>query len=145
MAELLLKKAILCRDRIARIRRALPADPSAVAGDERLEAFLSFHMFLLAQDLVDLAVHLVAARGLAVPGSQREAFEALATAELVRGETARAMGALASPRNRIAHTYGEVDPVRLAREAPAGLATAERFLDEIAEAIGRASLTDPCA
>lgn len=41
------------------------------------------------------------------------------------------MGAMASLRNRIAHSYGELDPVRLAREAPTGLGHASRFLDEI--------------
>lgn len=120
MGELLLKKALLCRARVERIRRALPADPTDVERDEKLEAFLSFHLFLLAQDAVDLAAHLVAARGLDVPGSQRETFDALAAAGLLGRDTAEGMAGLASLRNRIAHAYGDVDAVRMVREAPAG-------------------------
>ncbi len=131
MGELLLRKALLVRDRLAKLRGALPADAEEVSRDERLEAFLSFNLFLLVQDLVDLAAHLVAARGLGVPASQRELFRVLERAGLISAESARAMGALASLRNRIAHSYGELDPVRMVREAPIGLGHAERFLAEI--------------
>jgi uncharacterized protein YutE (UPF0331/DUF86 family) len=133
--ELLLRKALLVRDRAARIRAALPARAEAVLEDERLEAFLSFHLFLLIQDAVDLAAHLVAARGLAVPGSQREVFEALATHGLLTQETAQGMAALASLRNRIAHSYGEVDPVRLVNETPQGLQRVEALLAELTPAL----------
>jgi uncharacterized protein YutE (UPF0331/DUF86 family) len=51
---------------------------------------------------------------------------------LIDRETAGAMGAVATLRNRIAHSYGDVDPVRLVREAPAGLAVVEHFLNEVA-------------
>jgi uncharacterized protein YutE (UPF0331/DUF86 family) len=131
----LLQKALACRQRIERIRARLPTDAESVLRDEMLEAFLSFHLFLLIQDAVDLAVHLVSARGLAVPSSQREAFEALAKAGIITVETATAMGGVASLRNRIAHAYGDVDPVRLVREAPSGLAAIARFLDEATPAL----------
>jgi uncharacterized protein YutE (UPF0331/DUF86 family) len=135
LSELLLRKALVCRDRIERIRARLPDDAQAVLQDELLEAFISFQLLLLIQDVVDLAVHLVAARGLDVPGSQREAFEALAKAGLISHDTAAAMGAAAALRNRIAHTYGDVDPVRVVREAPGGLDRVSRFLDEITKVI----------
>lgn len=138
MAELLLKKAIALRDRLAKLRKALPARAEDVVDDERLEAFLSFHLFLLAQDAVDLAAHLVAARGLAVPSSQRELFEALAGAGLLSKDTASGMAQVASLRNRIAHAYGDVDPVRMVREAPRGLDLVEQFLKEVADAIDAA-------
>jgi uncharacterized protein YutE (UPF0331/DUF86 family) len=131
LAELLLRKAILVRDRIAKVKAALPVRAEDVASDERLEAYISFHLFLLIQDSIDLAAHLVAARGLAVPGSQRELFEALSGAKLVSRESALAMAQMASLRNRIAHSYGDLDPVRMVREAPTGLAHVERFLAEL--------------
>lgn len=134
MGDLLVKKALACRDRVAKIRLALPARPEQILDDERTESFVSFQLFLLIQDLVDLAAHLVAARGLGLPTSQRETFDLLAQAGLISPATARDMGAMASLRNRIAHSYGELDPVRLAREAPEGLGHATRFLDEIARA-----------
>jgi uncharacterized protein YutE (UPF0331/DUF86 family) len=135
VAELLLSKLIACRDRIARIRSRLPADPAAIRQDELLEAFLSFHIFLLIQEASDLANHLVALKGLGVPTSQREAFMALAGAGLITAESASAMSGAAGLRNRIAHTYGDLDPVRLVQEAPVGLAALERFLDQLTPAV----------
>lgn len=136
MGELLLRKALLVRDRVAKLRGALPARPEDVLTDERLEAFLSFNLFLLIQDALDLATHLVAARGLGVPSSQREVFTTLAAHGLVSDETSRAMGALASLRNRIAHAYGDLDPVRMIRETPQGLVHVERLLAELAAILG---------
>jgi uncharacterized protein YutE (UPF0331/DUF86 family) len=135
MGELLLRKVLVVSERLARLRAALPVNAEAVRDDERLEAFISFNLFLLDQDAVDLATHLVAARGLAVPGSQREVFEALLRHGLLSAPTATAMGALASLRNRIAHAYADLDPVRMVREAPAGLDQMERFIAEIAAAL----------
>jgi uncharacterized protein YutE (UPF0331/DUF86 family) len=132
VGEILLRKLVACRDRIARIRAALPAEPRAISTDERLEAFISFNLFLLVQDAVDLAAHLIAERGLGVPDSHRGAFEILAGKQILSREAAEGMGALASLRNRIAHAYGELDPVRMVREAPAGLEIAASFLDELA-------------
>ena len=45
------------------------------------------------------------------------------------------MGQIAALRNRIAHSYGEVDPVRVVREAPTGLLIIERYLDEVASVV----------
>jgi uncharacterized protein YutE (UPF0331/DUF86 family) len=131
LAELLLNKILACRERIERIRRKLPQEPASILSDELLEAFLSFNIFLLVQDASDLANHLVAARGLGVPTSQRDAFLALARAGLIDEPTALEMAAAAGLRNRIAHAYGDVDPVRLVQEAPAGLGAVERFLARV--------------
>ncbi|MGH8597698.1 MAG: type VII toxin-antitoxin system HepT family RNase toxin [Gammaproteobacteria bacterium] len=132
MGELLIKKLLASRARIVKLRAALPADADQVLQDERLEAYLSFGLFILIQDAIDLAAHLIAARGLGVPSSQRESFEILTGAGLLNKELAADMGQIAALRNRIAHSYGDVDPVRLVREAPVALVTIERFLDAIA-------------
>ncbi len=137
MGEHLLRKLVLCRDRVEKIRRALPANAEDVMKDERLEAFIAFHLFLLVQDAVDLAAHVVAERGLGVAASLRETFQFLATAGLISAESAAAMGGLASLRNRIAHTYGGVDPVRMVRETPGGMDAVSRFLDELIQSTER--------
>jgi uncharacterized protein YutE (UPF0331/DUF86 family) len=116
---------------VEKIRLALPASPEDVLADEKLEAFIAFNLFLLIQDAVDLAAHLIAERGLGIPASHREAFEILARANLISPDSARAMALLASLRNRIAQSYGDLDPVRMTREAPVGLDAAGRFLDEL--------------
>jgi uncharacterized protein YutE (UPF0331/DUF86 family) len=131
MGELLLRKILACRERIAKLGSVIPTPAEAILADERLESFLSFQLFLLIQDAVDLAAHVVAERGLAVPASQRESFEALARAGVLTAKSSAAMARLASLRNRIAHSYGDLDVVRMVRELPAGLTDARQFLDEL--------------
>ena len=131
MGELLLRKLLACRQRIDRIHAALPASPEEVLADERTEAFIAFNLLLLIQDALDLAAHLVAERGLAVASTQHESFEALAGANLISQESAAAMSRMASLRNRIAHSYGDLDVVRMVRETPQGLETVRCFLDEL--------------
>jgi len=139
MGELLLRKLILCRERIEKVRGALPAHPEDIVADERAQAFVAFNLFLLIQDALDLAAHLVAERGLAVAGSQRESLEALARAGILGAESASSMSRRASLRNRIAHSYGDLDVVRMVRETPAGLEAVRLFLDQIAAAVDHAS------
>lgn len=134
MGELLLRKLLLCRDRIQKIRDALPAVAEDVLKDERTEAFIAFNLFLLIQDAIDVSAHLIADRGLGVPASHRETFDILSRANLISPDSARAMALMASLRNRIAHAYGNLDPVRMVRETPAGLDAATRFLDELVRA-----------
>jgi uncharacterized protein YutE (UPF0331/DUF86 family) len=136
MGELLLRKLLACRQRIVRIQAALPVSPDEVLADERTEAFIAFNLLLLVQDALDLAAHLVAERGLAVASTQRESFEALAQAGLVTQESAAGMSRMASLRNRIAHSYGDLDVVRMVRETPTGLETVRRFLDELVLKLG---------
>lgn len=59
----------------------------------------------------------------------------LRAAGLLSLKTATAMGAMCALRNRIAHTYGDLDPVQMAREAPAGLDSVGKFLDELTPAL----------
>jgi uncharacterized protein YutE (UPF0331/DUF86 family) len=136
MGDLLIRKLMLCRERIEKIRTALPSLPEQILDDERNQAFVAFNLFLLIQDAMDLAAHLVSERGLAVAASQRESLEALARAGILSTDCATAMARMASLRNRIAHSYGDLDVVRMVREAPAGLQTVHRFLDEIATLSG---------
>lgn len=49
MGGLLLRKMLACRERIAKPRASLPADAEEVKRDERLEAFISFNLFLLVR------------------------------------------------------------------------------------------------
>jgi uncharacterized protein YutE (UPF0331/DUF86 family) len=141
LAELLLNKLAACRERIQKLRSKLPRDAATIRSNELLEAFLSFQLFLLIQDASDIANHLVAAMGLGVPASQREAFELLARAGILTSEVALEMAAAAGLRNRIAHAYGDVYPVRLVQEAPAGLAVIERYLDLVGPVV--ATLKSP--
>jgi uncharacterized protein YutE (UPF0331/DUF86 family) len=68
---------------------------------------------LAAQCCIDLAMEVVARRGLGLPESNREAFVRLAQAGLLTSAQAEALGGWAGMRNVLAHLYGSIDLDRL--------------------------------
>lgn len=68
---------------------------------------------LVAQCCIDLAMELVARRGLGLPETNRDAFVRLAQAGLLTSEQATALGGWAGLRNVLAHLYGAIDLDRL--------------------------------
>lgn len=68
---------------------------------------------LVAQCCVDLAMEMVARRGLGVPDSYREAFVRLAQAGLLTPDETRALQGWAGLRNVLAHLYTSIDLDRL--------------------------------
>jgi uncharacterized protein YutE (UPF0331/DUF86 family) len=68
---------------------------------------------LAAQCCIDLAMEMVARRGLGLPESNRDAFMRLAQARLLTSEQAEALGGWAGMRNVLAHLYGSIDLDRL--------------------------------
>jgi uncharacterized protein YutE (UPF0331/DUF86 family) len=68
---------------------------------------------LAAQCCIDLAMEIVARRGLGLPESNRDAFVRLAQAGLLTSEQAEALGGWAGMRNVLAHLYGSIDLDRL--------------------------------
>lgn len=62
-----------------------------------------------AQCAIDLALKLVAARGLGAPESYRAAFQALARDGVIDDELARELGDWAGLRNVLAHIYTALD------------------------------------
>ena len=68
---------------------------------------------LAAQCCVDLAMEIVAKRGLGVPETYREAFVRLAQAGLISSEASTALQGWVGLRNVLAHLYTGVDLDRL--------------------------------
>jgi uncharacterized protein YutE (UPF0331/DUF86 family) len=130
---IVLRKVSELRRYVADVRVRVQVDPARFEADEELHDLAGFHLMLALQNAVDLAFHLVADQGRGVPGSQREAFEALAREGVIDHELARALGDAASLRNRIAHQYGAIDWRRLLTEAPRHLEALERFAVRVAE------------
>jgi hypothetical protein len=79
MGDLLLRKLMLCRERIEKIRSALPALPEQILNDERNQAFVAFNLFLLIQDAMDLAAHLISERGPVPNGNRWKPWPGLAS------------------------------------------------------------------
>lgn len=103
------RKVADLRARVARVRELLPPDVDAFLARRTEAEALILNLFLALQTASDLALHVVAERGLGVPADARSAFDALARAGLVPHALARRLAGAVGLRNRIAHEYGHLD------------------------------------
>lgn len=130
-AHLIEQRLAAIADRIARIEEKLPSDRSAFLADRDAQEAVAFNLFLVFQDALDIAAHLIADAGWPVPSTAREHFEILAQRGVLTPETATAMARCAGLRNLIAHAYGSLDLGRLHGEIPAGVAALRAFAGEL--------------
>jgi uncharacterized protein YutE (UPF0331/DUF86 family) len=110
------RKVADLRARVRRVRELLPADVETFVAQRTEAEALILNLYLALQCASDLALHLVADRGLGVPADARSAFEQLARAGLLTVDLAHKLAAAVGLRNRIAHEYGGLD-LRLVYEA----------------------------
>jgi len=97
------------RERVARVRELLPADYETFVAERTEAEALIFNLYLALQTSSELALRIVAERGLGVPGNPREAFDALARDAVITPELAHRLAAAVGLRNRIAHQYDRID------------------------------------
>jgi uncharacterized protein YutE (UPF0331/DUF86 family) len=107
--ELPARQPATIRSRTMRVRELLPQTVEEFVSRRTEAEALILNLYLALQECSDLALHLVADRGLGVPGEPRAAFEALARAGVVDPARARKLGGAIGLRNRIAHEYGTLD------------------------------------
>jgi uncharacterized protein YutE (UPF0331/DUF86 family) len=82
----------------------------AFSGDKVLRRFVERTLHLASECCLDIGNHLISARGLREPDSNRDVFQVLEEAGLLTGELATRMKDMASFRNVIVHDYTRVDP-----------------------------------
>ena len=82
---------------------------------------------LAAQCAVDLAMQIVARRGLGLPESYRETFGRLSSAGIITTEDATHLAAWAGLRNVLAHMYASIDVDRLFAALKEDKAVLRRF------------------
>ncbi len=103
------RKIAELRARLARVRELSPPDLETFIARRTEAEALIFNLYLALQASSDLALRLVSERGLAIPGSSREAFETLGRSGLIEPALARRLAAAVGLRNRIAHQYTTLD------------------------------------
>lgn len=113
--------------RIERVRALTPADLDTFQRERIAAEALILNLYLALQATTDLALHLVAERGLGVPASARDAFFVLERAAFVSPELARRLAAAVGLRNRIAHQYGTLDLARVFEAAREDIGDLEAF------------------
>ena len=122
------------RGRVERVRELLPADPERFIAERTPAEALILNLYLALQGANDLAMHVVADRGLGVPGDARGAFELLERSGIVPRDLARKLAAAVGLRNRIAHEYGGLDLRKVHAAATDDLGDLEAFTGVVAAA-----------
>ena len=138
-AVVIARKIADIRARVARVRALLPASLADFLAARTAAEALILNLYLALQGCSDLALHVVADRGLGVPPDTRGAFELLERAGLLDAALARRLMAAVGLRNRIAHQYGTVDLQRVFAIAQSDLGDAEALAAAVATAYGIAS------
>ena len=95
------------------LRRVLPESADALAVDRDRRDLVAFRVYLVMQEAVDLAAHLIAEEGFGPAPSLREHFTIVAERGVVDVALAQQLAAGVKVRNVIAHGYVKVDPVKL--------------------------------
>jgi len=105
--ELLQKRLAFVATCLEDLRRLARVD--ALETDVRERRFVEHTLQLAIQAALDVASHLVAAKRLEEPRTNRELFERLGEAGLVDRDLAGLLGDMAGFRNVLVHGYTEVD------------------------------------
>ena len=110
----------LVRLKIARMRetadslgRVLPTDSGALTNDRDRLDLVAFRVYLLLQEAVDLASHVIADEGWGPAGSLRDHFTVLGTRGVLDPALAAELAAAIKIRNLIGHAYVAIDPHKL--------------------------------
>jgi uncharacterized protein YutE (UPF0331/DUF86 family) len=131
-ALLLLRKLSVLNEHVRRARRRRPDDLQRFLDDADMQDATAMSLLVAIQEAIDIALHVASDEGWGIPASYAAAFDLLAAHGVIDAALARALGAAAALRNRIAHGYATLDAARLHAEIPAGLAALEQLAATIA-------------
>lgn len=130
MDEVILNKAAIVERCLRRIRslqgQTNEQDPYLY------EDALLLNLERACQAAIDLAMHVVSARHLGVPQSRAEAFRLLEQAGVLSEALAQSLAKMVGFRNRMVHSYQDVDSQQVDRSVAAAL----RDLPEFCKALG---------
>lgn len=130
------RKIAEIRRRVDRVRQLLPTTVDTFRAQRTEAEALILNLYLALQACSDLAMHVIADRGLGVPGDARAAFDMLAGRGLLDAELTSALSAAVGLRNRIAHQYGTLDLDLVYVAARDDLEDLERFAAAMSHATG---------
>lgn len=129
--NLVLKKLSIVEEHASRVLSRCPATLPEFENSTLLQDAISLSLLVMIQEALDIAFHICADEKWQLPASNAESFEILAQHGVLTAAVALEMVKLASMRNRIAHGYASVVPVRLWNELPGGLDACKRFCTAI--------------
>jgi len=113
-----------------RIRTVTHGDPSRVH-DLDTQEIVVLNLQRAIQAALDLAAHVIAARGWGLPDSLKRHFTMLEQEGAISGDLARRLEAMAGLRNIAVHDYDTLSPDILERIVAERLGDLEEFADAI--------------
>ena len=128
--DLVREKIRRLRGTLAMLARIVPADASQLDDRDKID-LVAFRVYLVVQESVDVASHIIADEGWGPAPSLRDHFAILEQRGVLDAALAKELSSSVKVRNVIAHGYTDVDVTKL-HEAARELATiAERFCASI--------------
>ena len=110
----------LVRDKIGRLRETaallracLPGQAAAMAASRDVRDLVSFCVYLVMQEAIDLCSHVIADQGWGPVPSLRDHFALLAEKGVLSSDLAGRLSAGVKLRNLVGHGYAEVDPTKM--------------------------------
>ncbi|MGA7743743.1 MAG: DUF86 domain-containing protein [Polyangia bacterium] len=101
------------RDTAAWLRACLPEQASAMAASRDVRDLVSFRVYLVMQEAIDLCSHVIADQGWGPVPSLRDHFGLLAEKGVLSSDLAGRLSAGVKLRNLVGHGYAEVDPTKM--------------------------------
>jgi uncharacterized protein YutE (UPF0331/DUF86 family) len=107
--DVVLAKVEIVERCLGRIREVYAATPDHLHQDWTRQDSILLNLERACQASIDLALRLVAVRGLGLPKESRDAFALLASAGILEAELARRMQRMVGFRNLAVHNYRKLD------------------------------------
>jgi uncharacterized protein YutE (UPF0331/DUF86 family) len=125
--EVVREKVRRVRATLDALRSRLPAAAEAIAADRDVLDLVSFRFYLVVQDSVDIASHVIADEGWGPAPSLRDHFGILHQKGIIDASLLASLSSAIKVRNLIAHGYAVVDPAKLHAAATALQPIAESY------------------
>jgi uncharacterized protein YutE (UPF0331/DUF86 family) len=120
--DLVRDKISRLRDTAAWLRACLPEQAVTMAVSRDVRDLVSFRVYMVMQEAIDLSSHIIADQGWGPVSSLRDHFALLADRGVLSSDLAARLSAGVKVRNLVGHGYAEVDPARM-KAAAGELAT----------------------
>ncbi|MGE5554331.1 MAG: type VII toxin-antitoxin system HepT family RNase toxin [Betaproteobacteria bacterium] len=120
----------LCLDRLTKLQKA---SRDEFLGDFRCIDAAKHNLQVAIEAMIDVANHLIARRGLALPKSHAEAFGIIAREGWISASDAARFALMARFRNRLVHLYEEVSDEEVYRILHEDLGDFRSFLSAMAD------------
>lgn len=119
------------RDRLRDLKQIGESPKDEFLRNDVFEAAATRYLHTAIEAMIDIANHIAAREGLAIPRSYREAMTAMVDAGILPPRDRERYLAMVGFRNRAVHLYDEIDPEEVYRIVHENLSDFERFIAAI--------------